>query len=267
MVFYLSVQPYFYSYLLVVQNQSVTAAGRITQTFSFAATITILITSIAIKHTRHYKPFVVAGSLIYVIGIGLMLHFRRENATVSSLVAVQCALGMGAGMMHGTAQLGVQAAAGQHQNVAAATAVFMTMVEIGGAVGAAISGALWGAIIPARLEEYLPEGEKQYARKIYSSVVEASTRYPWGSEARMAVNRSYQEAMTYLLTVASMMCIPVVVLALLMEDYKLDEMDMKKPISGGVLEGPIDVVSDANELQAQPRSVKRTSWWRRTGGG
>ncbi|KAH8889295.1 MFS general substrate transporter [Thozetella sp. PMI_491] len=244
MVFYLSVQPYFYSYLLVVQNQSVAAAGRITQTFSFAATITILLTSLAIKQIRHYKLFVVMGSVVYVFGILLMIYFRQEGAYVSTIVLGQAVLGMGAGMLHGTAQLGVQAAAGKHQNVATATAVFMTMVEIGGAVGAAISGALWGTIIPAKLEEYLPESEKQYARDIYANIVEASTRYPLGSVARAAVNRSYQEAMSTLLAVALIMCVPVVVLALIMQDYKLDEVNSKAPVTTDVLspvrEGPAD---------------------------
>lgn len=261
MVFYLSVQPYFYSYLLVVQNQSISGAGHITQTFSFAATITILITSLGIKRTRHYKPFVVLGSFIYAVGVVLMLQVRKQGASVVALVAVQCALGVGAGMLHGTAQLGVQAAAGQHQNVGAATAVFMTVVEMGGAVGAAVSGAIWGSLVPVKLAQYLPEGEKQYARKIYSSVVEASTRYPWGSEARMAVNRSYQEAMTSLLTVASVVCIPVVVLALLMEDYKLDEIDTKRVARDGVIGDPIEAAGRASELQPGSLPSRRARWW------
>jgi hypothetical protein len=70
-IFYLSVQPYFYSYLLVVQRQSVPAAGHITQTFTFASTVTSIVVSLLIKHTRRYRAFVTAGSLIYLLGVGL----------------------------------------------------------------------------------------------------------------------------------------------------------------------------------------------------
>ena len=62
MVFYLSVQPYFYSYLLVVQNLPVATAGRITQSYSFTATISAVLISVAIKYTRRYKPFIILGS-------------------------------------------------------------------------------------------------------------------------------------------------------------------------------------------------------------
>lgn len=53
------------------------------------------------------------------------------------------------------AQLGVQAAV-SHSDVAAATAIFLTIVEISGAVGSAISGTVWTANLPAKLALYLP---------------------------------------------------------------------------------------------------------------
>ncbi len=68
-VFYTSIQPYFYSYLQVVQNDSAIAAGHITQTFTFTSTVAAIITSIIIKYTRHYKYFITAGAAIYLLGI------------------------------------------------------------------------------------------------------------------------------------------------------------------------------------------------------
>jgi hypothetical protein len=151
-VFFLSVQPYFYSYLLVVQNQSVAAAGHITQTFSFTSTITAIAVSLAIKYAHRYKHAICAGSFVYLAGIGLMIGYRTEDASVAQLVATQVALGVGAGMLNMPAQLGVQtAASSHHQHIAAATAVFLTHSEMGAAVGAAISGAGWGRLVPAML--------------------------------------------------------------------------------------------------------------------
>src|SRR5690242_20427661 len=42
MAFFLSVQPYFYSYLVVALNLSVITAGHIVQIFSFACTVTVV---------------------------------------------------------------------------------------------------------------------------------------------------------------------------------------------------------------------------------
>ncbi|KAI1269920.1 siderophore iron transporter mirC [Xylariaceae sp. FL1019] len=238
-IFYLSVQPYFYSYLMVVQHQGIAAAGHITQTFSFTSTVTSVIVSLLIKYTKHYKYFVTSGSLIYLLGVGLMIRYRTENTTVGSLVGTQIAVGIGGGMLNVPAQLGVQASA-SHQQVAAATAVFLTLVEIGGAVGAAVSGAVWTQLIPAKLDSYLPASALADAKTIFGDVTVAGnyTMYPLGSPERTAINRSYQETMRVLLTIAISLCVPLVLLSFLMRNYKLDAVG--QGVKGKVIGGEVD---------------------------
>jgi hypothetical protein len=221
--FYLSVYPYFSSYLLIVQGESVTAAGHITQTFSFTATVASIIISIVIKYTAHYKYFITAGSCIYLLGIGLMIRYRQEGASTGTLVGCQIVVGIGGGMLNVPAQLGVQASA-SHQQVAAATAVFLTILEIGGAVGSAISGAVWSNSVPKKLARYLPANTQDQAALIYGNVTLASTGWPVGSPERQAINRAYQETMTTLLTIAVCVCAPLIPLSLVMKNYKLDKV-------------------------------------------
>ena len=76
-----------------------------------------------------------------------MIRYRSESSSTSQIVGTQIAVGIGGGMLNVPAQLGVQAAV-PHSDVAAATAIFLTLLEVGGAVGAAISGAVWTANIP-----------------------------------------------------------------------------------------------------------------------
>ncbi|KAI0194406.1 siderophore iron transporter-like protein [Xylaria flabelliformis] len=260
LVFYLSVQPYFYSYLLVVQHQSVPAAGHITQTFSFTSTVTSIVVSLLIKYTRHYKYFVTSGSLIYLLGVGLMIRYRTEDTTTGSLVGTQIAVGIGGGMLNVPAQLGVQASA-SHQQVAAATAVFLTIVEIGGAVGAAISGAVWTQNIPSKLSEYLPADVASQAHTIFGDVTVASnyTLYPAGSPARMAINRSYQETMHTLLIIAISLCAPLVLISLLMRNYKLDAV--KQGVKGKVIGG--NVGENEKELVEESQSTGPRMWFRK----
>ncbi|EFW99451.1 siderochrome-iron transporter [Grosmannia clavigera kw1407] len=221
-VFYLSVQPYFYSYLLVAHNQEIATAGRITQIFSFTSTICAVSASIAIRHVRRYKPFVVAGATVYLVGVACMLRHRTADAGTIRLVATQIAVGSGAGLMSVPTQIGIQASVAHMPHlVSAATAVYLTMGEVGIAIGSAISGAIWGRLVPAKLELYLPSADRQNASAIYSSVSVALS-YPWGSPTRDAIIRAYQESMTALLYVAVGFCVPVLLLALLMRDYRLD---------------------------------------------
>ncbi|KAI8625228.1 siderophore iron transporter mirC [Xylariaceae sp. FL1651] len=256
-VFYLSAQPYFYSYLLVVQHQSVAAAGHITQTFSFTSTVTAVVVSLLIKYTRRYKYFVTSGSLIYLLGVGLMIRYRTMDTSVASLVGTQIAVGIGGGMLSVPAQLGVQASA-SHQQVAAATAVFLTMVEIGGAVGAAISGAVWTQLVPAKLASYLPADAQAQAHTIFGDVTVASnyTLYPRGSPAREAINRSYQETMEVLLTIAIVLCAPLVLLSFLMRNYKLDAVEQGvkgKVIGGEVGEDEKKIGGEGEAKSSNPR--------------
>lgn len=224
-VFYLSVQPYFYSYLLVAHNQPVATAGRITQIFSFMSTIMAVSASLAIRYVRRYKPFVVGGASLYLVGVACMRQFRTADAGVVRLVATQMAVGAGAGLMSVPTQIGIQASVAHSPHlVSAATAVYLTMGEVGIALGSAVSGALWGRLVPAKLELYLPEADRANATAIYSSVQTAMS-YPWGSPTRDAIIRAYQESMTALLAIALAFCVPVLVLALLMRDYRLDGGD------------------------------------------
>lgn len=140
-------------------------------------------------------------------------------------------------MLNIPAQTGVQASA-SHQEVAAATAIFLTFLEVGGACGSAVSGAIWSANIPKKLMQYLPDETKDQAAAIYGNITLAANGWPMGSPTRQAINRAYQETMTYILMVAVCIAVPVVLLSLLMKDYKLDECDQH--VRGLVIGGEID---------------------------
>ncbi|CAI7646883.1 unnamed protein product [Penicillium pancosmium] len=251
MAFYFSVQPYLYSYLQVVQNYDVATAGRVTQTFAFTSTIAAFSVSLLIKYTRRYRIFVTIGCVIYMTGLILMLTYRTENASHAQVLFTQILVGCGGGLLNVPVQLGVQASA-SHQEVAAATAMFLTSMELGGAVGAAISGAVWTHSIPAKLLKYLPAESQSAAAEIFGSLAKA-LEYPVGSPTRIAINRSYQETMNRLLTLAIIATLPLIPLSLVMENYKLDKMS---PKSQSEEDSPLTVVDP--EPESEDSHSKRT---------
>lgn len=261
MIFYIAVMPYFYSYLLVALNLPVNLAGQITQTFSFASTIAAILASLAIRqsHSPRPRPFIITGALLYTFAIVILLMTRTKGVSTASLFSAQAVLGAGAGLMHVATQLAVQASCGKnHAHVGVATAAFLTLVEVGAAVGAAFSGVIWGRLIPNKLVEYLPEQLKGEAKKIYASVVVARS-YTWGSPEREAIARAYQETVTVLLKCALFWCVPLVVTALLVGDYRLGE--------GGVWEvwNGKGLVVGAGEEEVDERARRmeeRVEWWR-----
>lgn len=206
-------------------------AGNITRVFSFTSTIASVVVSLLIKYTAHYKYYTTLGACIYIVGMGLMLAYRNEDASIATLVGTQIAVGIGGGFLNVPVQLGVQASA-SHQQVAAATTVWLTILEVGGAVGSAISGAIWSTYVPQKLEAYLPAGTPY--SPIYGSILVSGnyTMYPTGSPERIAINRAYQETMRYLLIGALCAAAPILPLTFMLKNYRLDRM--KQPVEGRV---------------------------------
>lgn len=184
--------------------------------------------------------------------MGLLIRYRSEGVGTGTLVGCQIAIGIGGGMLNVPTQLGVQASV-SHQQVAAVTAVFLTILEIGGAVGAAISGAVWSNSVPQKLALYLPPEIQDQAALIYGNVTLASTGWPMGSPERTAINRAYQETMTTMLTIAVCVAAPLIPLSLMMRNYKLDEMDQH--VKGRVIGGEVD--KDSQEAQQTTETATR----------
>lgn len=106
---------------------------------------------------------------------------------------------------------------------------------MGGAVGSAIAGVIWGHNIPRKLAEY---SDTIDSVAVYNSITNALA-YPIGSEERMAINRAYQETMHTLLVVALCVSAPIVILSLVIRNAKLDveENKVKGRVIGGTVEG------------------------------
>lgn len=163
-----------------------------------------------------------------------MIAYRTENASTWAIIGTQIAVGIGGGFLNVPAQLGVQASA-SHQQVAAATTVFLTILEVGGAVGAAVSGAIWSTYVPSKLQQYLPPDLAANYTTIYGDFTIASnyTLYPRDTPARVAINRAYNETMRYMLIGAICAAVPILPLSFCLKNYKLDQM--KQPVEGKVI--------------------------------
>lgn len=80
-----------------------------------------------------------------------------------------------------------------------------------------------------------------------------------GSPTRDAINLAYQETMTKILTVAVFVALPCIVLAFMMHDYKLDEID--QGVKGVVIGATQDGTEYGGEEFAGPSTTRlmRTS--------
>jgi hypothetical protein len=183
-----------------------------------------------------------------MIGIGLMFPWRTEQATRSVTTAAQVLIGLGGGVLNAPAQLGVQASAG-HQHVGTATAMFLTLISVGGSVGTAISNGVWSRMVLEKLPAYLPEGAQDEVMDIFSDV-DRAVEYPVGSLERDAIIRSYKERMETLVTIALCFCALVIICSLFMRDYNLK--DMRQGVKGRVIGGQIEADEMTRRRSSRP---------------
>ena len=107
------------------------------------------------------------------------------------------------------------------------TTLYECSRAIGGAIGTAVSGAVWANVLITRLEKYLPPSAQTQAAKISNSFVIA-TSFPVGTAERIAIDRSYTEVVHILLILAlAFLAIPVL-LVFMMENVNLTQIDRER---------------------------------------
>lgn len=180
---------YFTSFLQVVNNVSLAEAGYISNTFNVVSGILLLLVGYLIRRTGYYKWLLYIAVPIYVFAQGLMIHFRRPNESVGYLVMCQVFISFGGSIFIIIMQVAILAAV-DHQHIAAALALLYVVGTTGGAIGAAVSGAIWTNTFHKVLGEYLPEDVLPDLDTIYSDL-DTQLSYEVGSDARIAIQEAY----------------------------------------------------------------------------
>lgn len=219
---------YFTSFLQVVNNLSVSNAGYVNSTFQIVSGVLLFIVGYAIRRTGRFKWMFWVAVPLYIFASGLMIHFRRPNQNVGYLIMCEVFISMGGAVFILNMQLAVLAAV-DHQHVAAALATLFVAGTIGGAIGNAISGAIWTNTFLGALTRYLPAEALPNVGKIYADI-SVQLSYPVGSVERLAIQEAYGYAQTRMLAAGTaIMALGFVGVALL-RDLRVDKISQTKGV-------------------------------------
>jgi hypothetical protein len=160
-----------------------------------------------------------------------MIHFRGPEYNEGYLIMCQIFVAVGGGTMALMTQLAVMAVV-SHQDTAAVLAVLGTFNSIGGAVGLAISGAIWTNTLPQQLAQNLPPSINNQSSTIFGSLTEQLS-FARGSPERDGIIMSYAYLQKILCIAAT--CISIVNLILVwgLKDVRLKQV--KQPVKGLVV--------------------------------
>lgn len=189
---------YFSSFLQVVNDMSVTDASYVVQTYTVGTVLCSLAVGALIHCTGRYKPICLYfGIPLSILGIGLMINFRRSDGNIGYIVMCQIFISFAAGTIIISDEIAIMAAA-SHQHIAVVLAVLGVFGNIGGAIGLTVAAAIWQGALPEKLAEYLPASELPNLPLIYEDIT-VQLSYAVGTPARTAIQHAYGDAQMMML--------------------------------------------------------------------
>lgn len=126
---------YLYAILVVAFDETPLSAQRISSVYSFTSVLVGVSLGVIVRYVRRLKPFVIAGTCIFMVAYGVLIHYRGGDGNkgdISGMIGGQFLLGFGGGMFPYPTQALVQAAA-KHEHVAMVTALYLAVYRIGSA--------------------------------------------------------------------------------------------------------------------------------------
>ncbi|KAK0388901.1 hypothetical protein NLU13_2478 [Sarocladium strictum] len=216
---------YFTSFLQVVLNLTVAEAGYVNSAFQVVSGVLLFIVGYGVRRTGRFKWLYYVTVPLYMLGLGLMIHFRQPNVHVGWIVMCEIFISMGGSVFVLLAQLAVLASV-DHQHVAAVLAMLYVTGSIGGAIGRTVSGTIWTNTFLKALMRKLPESALADVMTIYSRL-DVQLTFPVDSPERLAIQEAYGYAQARMLAAGLGFTVVLVVAVLMMRNIKFSTNNMQ----------------------------------------
>ena len=158
-----------------------------------------------IGRMQRFKALAYFSMVLMSLGSGLMIHFRYSFTTLGYVVMCQILIAAAAGIQTTTQYMAILTKA-PHESVAIRVAILYLFIMIGSAIGTTVSGTIWTNSLRRYLVEFLPDGLKGEADRLYASL-ETQLSYEFGTPLRDATVSAYTEVQKLLTITATAMTV------------------------------------------------------------
>ncbi|KAG9231975.1 MFS transporter [Amylocarpus encephaloides] len=216
---------FLYTVLIVAFDFNITSATRVSSLYSFCSVITGVLISLVIFKVRRLKYFIVAGTALFMVAFGLLIHYRGGigSAAQSGVIGAQVLLGIAGGLFPYPTQASIQSST-KHEHVAVVTGIYLASYNIGSALGNCVSGAIWTQTLFPELNSRLAfTGNATLAESVYGSPFLLVSEFPVGTEVRTAIIASYQHVQRLLTITGICLCVPLILFTFCLRNPKLSK--------------------------------------------
>lgn len=222
---------FMYTVLIVGMRASIKAASRITSLYSFVSVIVGPLLGLVLTKVRYTKPFIIFGCAVWFVALGLFVHFRGANDGVESqfylngVIGALCVMGFGAGFFTYVTQVSIETCT-NHEYMAVVLSLYLASYNIGSALGASVSGAIWNQLMYGAIYRKMEElgVDTSLAASAYAAPFTFIVTYVWGTPERIAVVLAYAEVQKKLCITGLCLCVPLLVASLFLRNHYLESV-------------------------------------------
>ncbi|KIE03076.1 general substrate transporter, partial [Metarhizium majus ARSEF 297] len=216
---------FFTSMLLVVWNTGVTKATYISNIYRVGSCFSGLVIGYLIHITGRFKWVGTMFALpLMLLGVGLMVYFRRASQSVGFVIMTQIFVAFAGGPLVIAGEMAMMAPS-DHQHIAVIIAILDLFSGVGNAIGRAISSAIWAGTFKDALRKRLPADAP--IDSIYGSLP-IQMSYEPGSEERIAISEAYSESQRYMLITSTCFVVVAWACTWVWRDIKLKDKKQTK---------------------------------------
>ncbi|UNI16000.1 Siderochrome iron transporter 2 [Purpureocillium takamizusanense] len=187
----------FYSFVTVVYDLDVSLAGYMTQIYNVGSCFWGVVFGLWIRWTKHFKYTVLClGLPLMMLGSGLMIKFRGQGADIGYVIMCQIFIAFGGGTIVIGNDMAVMAAS-DREGVAMMLSLLGLFASIGGAIGDAVSAAIYRGTFPEGLRERLPADAQDQWSALYLGGYLEHQKYAVGTPIRDAINYAWGNSQKY----------------------------------------------------------------------
>ncbi|KAJ5135607.1 Major facilitator superfamily domain general substrate transporter [Penicillium bovifimosum] len=182
---------YFYYFVMVVYNLDVPTTGYMTAIYTVGSCFWSAVFGVWIRYVKEFKYTCLCFALpLMTLGAGLMIHFRGSDGDIGYVIMCQIFIAFAGGMLVIGEQMAVMCAS-DREGIPMMISLVSLASNLGGAVGYAVSAAIYANTFPEGLRKALPERAKDQWAAIYAGGYLAQMKFAPGTEERDAINFAY----------------------------------------------------------------------------